>query len=948
MNTLEFLQRILPSTGTYVAFAIGKGVRPFQRYFSDLPALADACLALDSRGLDAYYCISSFVSAGSRKQENIQSTKVIPVDIDCGPGKPYATQNDGVRALLAFVTLYKLPAPMVVNSGGGLHAYWCLDQEASQEDWKGLATAFKAAAAQALFHIDTGKTGDGACVLRPLGTHNHKLLPRPVALVSLGVITSLDILRSALAGFVSKYSHTVLTSPLLKALEVKPEYPPAQAGLIVAGCNQIFQIAAKRGNVEEPLWYAALGIASYCEGADVVATTWSSGHPDYSEAGTLGKMRQWRDSATGPTLCTRFKDINPPGCEGCKLSGKITSPVRIGIRHEETAIAADAPDEEARMVPVPRPFKRTADGIKMVLDNVEIDVCNFDLYPLGQGKDEHIGYEVARYKWKRPLVGWSLLEIPVRDLAEGARDFGKHLGDAGIVPSNKTQAGYMSIMLRNFMAELNKTKAATNLYSSMGWKEDYSEFVLGGTIYKKDKDAKVIKEPIGLSRNAPKHILNAYATRGTATDWIDFTKLLNDPSLAYYRFVLGIAFGCPLWAFGGLGGVVVSLFGETGAGKTTIQNWIQSVYGNPAELLIPAVATQNATFSRLGVYNNLPATIDEMSVLPAKDTANFIYWASLGKDKPRLTSEAVERDVKKFSTMIVGSTNQSLNAKLVNAKAENTALSMRLLELTIPRHPFFAENSDKGREIYSFLHSNYGTVGALYVEHLVGLGADKLRDMVNEKLADFRTRYGVQFSGEERFWEHAIVLSDLGNEIARSMGLVSYDHTEGTKWVLSQIGAMRTGVKEQTMDCFDILGSFLNEHVGNSVAVAYTGTNTPYYDVARLPRDEILIRYNLFRKTHNDKFDSGVAYINRMFFFRWLTANGYDPKTVRQQLFDAGAINQPSTNKYSMGKDTGIKSGQIYVIGVNLSNSRLAGILNDAEATTGLGELKVVKGEGHV
>lgn len=940
MNTLEFLQRILPTTGYYACLAVARGGHPIQGLHSTIQQLADTCLKLDLKGVDTYYGISAFQDTSSRKQENVRAIKVIPVDVDCGPNKPYATQLEGAKALLEFSRTYMLPAPMVIGSGGGIHGYWVLDQETDYAAWKEVALALKAAAAQQLFHIDTGKTGDAACVLRPVGTNNYKLsYSRPVLLLSQGVICSLDSLRKALAAFVvSKHSHTSATSPLLAALEVKPDYPPAEAGLIVLNCAQIADVSNKRGNVEEPLWYTTLGVAAYCENPESVAIAWSNGHPDYTEIHTLRKMEQWRSTVSGPPSCQRFKEFNPTGCKDCKFDGKVTTPLRLGVRHKETVISASAPDEEARMVALPKPFKRTATGIKVVVDEVEIDVCPFDLYPLGQGKDEHLGYEVARYKWDRPHMGWTLLELPVRDLAEGARDFGAHLGNSGIVPANKYQSGYMSLMLRNFMAELNKTKPASNLYSSMGWKEDFSEFVLGGTIYKNTG----AKEPIGLSKNAPKHILNAYSQAGSLDDWVKFTHVLDNPNLAYYRFVLGTAFGSPLWTFGGLGGVVISLFGETGAGKTTIQNWVQSVYGNPQELLIPAVATQNATFSRLGVYNNLPATIDEMSVLPAKDTASFIYWASMGKDKPRLNADAVERDARKFSTMIIGSTNMSLNAKLVSVNAENSALLMRLLELTIPRHPFFAENSASGRKIHSFLHSNYGTAGPVYIQHLLALGADKLRAMVNESLVDFRVKYQVKFSGEERFWEHAIVLSDLGNSIAKSIGLIDYDYEKGTEWVLQQVDPLRKGVKEQVLDCFDIVGRFLNEHMGHSLVVLHTGNNVPHYDQTRVPRDEILIRYNLFRKTPSDVYSTGVVYLDRTFFFRWLTANGHDPKNLRMQLYDAGVINQPHSDRYYMGRDTGVKTGQIYVIGINLNNPRLAGVLNDVEANAGLGELKQV------
>lgn len=391
---------------------------------------------------------------------------------------------------------------------------------------------------------------------------------------------------------------------------------------------------------------------------------------------------------------------------------------------------------------------------------------------------------------------------------------------------------------------------------------------------------------------------------------------------------------------------MVSLFGETGSGKTTIQNWMQSVYGNPLELLIPAVATQNATFSRLGVYNNLPATIDEMSVLPAKDTANFIYWASLGKDKPRLTAESIEREANRFSTMVVGSTNMALTAKLLVAKTQNSALLMRLLELTIPRHSYFEDNSDKGRDIYNFVHSNYGSVGPIYISHLVSLGHDKLRDMVDDSLATFNTRYGVRFSGEERFWEHAVVLADLGNKIASDIGIIKYSYRQGTEWVLEQINMLRGNVKEQEKDCFDILGMFLSAHVGSSVSVTYTGSQPPYFDINRLTKEEIHVRHERFRDKNNEKFKYGFTYIGAACFNKWAVENSRDPNSIRRELEKEGVLRTLDRNRYYMGKNVGIATGQIIVICINLArHHRLASILNDSDAPTGAGQLTLVEND---
>ncbi len=96
-------------------------------------------------------------------------------------------------------------------------------------------------------------------------------------------------------------------------------------------------------------------------------------------------------------------------------------------------------DPLAAVVPVPKPFKRTTDGMKMVIEETDIDVCKFDLYPVGYGKDEGLGYEVVRFMWNRPHVGWTELVMRQANLAQGSRDFSTTIADQGILLFNKSQ-----------------------------------------------------------------------------------------------------------------------------------------------------------------------------------------------------------------------------------------------------------------------------------------------------------------------------------------------------------------------------------------------------------------------------------------------------------------------------------------------------------------------------
>ena len=76
----------------------------------------------------------------------------------------------------------------------------------------------------------------------------------------------------------------------------------------------------------------------------------------------------------------------PNGCSGCRFKDKIGSPARLGVQYQEVQLV-QPPDNTANQIPIPKPFKRTANGIKITIDDTDIDVCRFDIYPVGYGKD---------------------------------------------------------------------------------------------------------------------------------------------------------------------------------------------------------------------------------------------------------------------------------------------------------------------------------------------------------------------------------------------------------------------------------------------------------------------------------------------------------------------------------------------------------------------------------
>lgn len=925
MDTLDFLKKMLPEDGYYCAAAFDDGFR--QKFFDNIDDLSDYVQIVSKNGDDVYFAVSSF-SKQSRRQDYISYTKLFAYDIDVGKkDNSYATRKEAMAALVEFLGKTSLPDPTIVYSGAGLHVYWTLTEAVPPVLWAPVAASLKALATTHGLIIDPTVTTDGARILRPVGcVHTKTGNIVKVRLDSPPV--HLSELQSKLAP--APPAHLKPKGFLANSLSTAQVYPPCRAEVVQAKCQQIAWGVKNQADVTEPFWYTLIGVAAYTEDPEDTAAAWSDKHPDYSKRDTLGKLAQWKQNASGPSTCARFENARPGGCKGCPLAGKITTPASIGKSFAEAPVSATAPDPVDKILPVPRPFKRTSSGIKLTLEDTDVDVCPFDIYPVSYGRDETLGYETVRFHWDRPHEGWSLLTFRQALLVEGNRDFSTVLADQGIVLNNKKQTDLFQMMLRSYQAELRKRQALSNLYASMGWKEDNKQFVLGDTAVKVDLNGNVIEENTVLAQGTGRTSLDMYGTAGSLADWSEATKILEAANMPWHQFALGMGFAAPLFNFTGLKGLTISLYGPTGGGKTLIQYWIQSIYGDPDKLHFAAKFTQNSLFSRLAMYNNLPMTIDEATMLNDKEISDFLYWVSQGRDKARLSRSSEERAAKTWATPVIVSTNISLASKLTSSGIDTDATAARLLEVTIPQHKLFRGGSAAGQQIYTHLMSNYGLAGREFIKELIRIGDAGLRKMIDEARNSFAAKYGAKFSGEERFWEQAVILADLGSSIAKRLGLIEYDYTAGTKWVLEQLNITRTSARDNKLDAFDTLSEYLNETAYAAVTSMHTGSLAPMIDHTSLPKGEVRARFNISRPNIGAAFDKGTLLIDRSHFRKWLSLKGVDYRSFVREIEAQGADRTPN-GRQGLGKGTGTKVPPVWVLGFDLAHPRLVGILNEKD-----------------
>jgi len=965
MNTLDFLTRVLPTEGFYCAIVINAPSAPQQAFFSTVEELATHCTRVDQAGNNTYYALSTFNARGNRKQVNVKLTKALFLDIDCAPekvnqvdtgGNPvedkgYLNQYQGLAALREFLLVTGLPNPLIVSSGRGLHVYWVLDKALPPLEWQPLADALKATYKANGFRFDPAVTADSARVLRPTGTHNDKN-GAEVRVMLDAPVYSKQTLQNIL-GSVSPVGVPVpvtqaprlVQSALAAALITTPDFPPSDPTLIYNQCKQVEWAVDNQAKVEEPLWYSLMGIAAHCIDPDNTAIAWSKDHPDYDQAHTLKKLRQWQAQTTGPTTCKKFHDHRPKGCDKCGFKDNIVTPCGLGVKHDTVIVAdTDLPSGVDPMLKAPRPFKLTKVGIVRTQDGTDIEVCPFDIRPVGYGMDAHLGYETVRYKWNRPHMGWQNLVFRQAHLNDESREFATTISDQGIVLKSKKQTQGFQYMLRTYMDDLRKKRSMSDIHGSMGWKNERTQFVIGERLYKRAPDGTVDVETISLNASTGNVGKTMYSLAGSASEWAKASSILETADMPWHIFAVTNSLAGPLWALTGLNGITISLHGDTGGGKSIIQLMMQSIWGNPSKLHFSAKATHNALYSRLGTYCHLPMTIDEATYMD--NVGDFCYTVTSGRDKARLSRSAVERDVREWATSVTVSTNISFASKMSSSGVEIDAQMARLLEVNIPMHKMFAKSSDAGRMIADFLQENHGWVGDAMAKAYLRLGDVELKRRIRETTKNFVALYGIKFVGSERFWETALVICHVAGIVAEEEKVIGFDFRLGIAHIVSKVQEMRDAIASTHISGFTLVRQYLNEIAADALSVMHTPNMSPSIDQTRVPRGEIKARFDVYRNAPLDKFDKGTVMIVRKNFRIWLAQSGYDYTKLLKEVAAVGADATPSTGRCVISRDTSLKGGQQYVMGINLCNPEMLGFLDDIQQSTAnltLGQMGVIK-----
>jgi hypothetical protein len=933
MDTLDFLRAVLADMGWYCVVGLKKDSDTrIQKFYPTLEAAVEVTTQLQSNGFDAYYALATFKDGSSRKAANAQAMRSLFLDLDCGIGKPYATQTDAINALKVFCKTLGTVRPMLVNSGRGVHVYWPLVEAITTEQWLPLATRLKDLCVQHKLHADPSVTSDTARILRVPGTLNFKdEPPKPVEILSsqpifttveqwqeiLGASPPIkgfapmemdDATKALLGSFVSRFKTIILRS--------------AKG----TGCQQIGYIYTEQEKVEEPLWRAALSVANYCIDRDKAIHLISRKHPDYDAAYTNKKASETK----GPYTCASFEKLNPGGCEGCPNKGVIRSPIVLGREIEEATEEdnivveklADVPTAPAQTYVIPKypaPYLRPKNGgvakrVRGEDADIDIPIYHNDIYVVRRMVDAEVGESVL-VRLHLPKDGVREFTIPLTAIGS-KEEFRKHVAAKGVAIVKVDELMYY---ISDWVNHLQMNTIADVAKRQFGWA--YEDGAESDThIFKYPKSFVVGDKEIFADRielNPPSkptgRLFPYFRSRGTLDDWKQTTEFFNRPGFELHQFAIGVGFGSPLMIFTAINAAMVHLWSEgSGLGKTTILHCASSIWGDPMEIMTTENDTINTRMNRAEIYKNIVLPLDEITHSRAEDLSKMLKEYTHGHQRNRLDRSANVERIRgdAWQQLCISTGNRDLIEIISSFKAVSRAEAMRVLGLHVTK----ADLPDKTvtDELAIRLKQTYGTACIPFIQYVLG-DMENVRKLFMATMEKLDKAMGL--TAEERFYSAIAACSITGLIIAKRLGLINFKIAPIVDWLIRTMKKTKEEVSDISVGVDTLLNNYLAENYNNILRIKSTddGRNLKN-DMEVLvipdstPRVSLVARY---------EYDVKKLYLMIKPFKDWCSKQHLNFFTIESQLITSKA--QMVKEKKRMGKGTRMNLPSIYVLVLDCS-----------------------------
>lgn len=968
-DTLKFLKTVWPENGLYcIALPYPNGGYE-HKLFETIEAAASYALSLEDR--DVFFAVGTLIERKVWNPEKINKKtgekgvwevrcaantlahKTLIIDVDCGEDKPYASQIDALQALKNFCVAVGMPAPIINSSGGGLHCYWPFKVEIKSSDWQRIGEKFKRICKHYKFYVDMTASADRARVLRVPGTYNCKKTEKRISKTikwtdKFGdpkkIEAKFDAIIEAEGISLPKVK---VDSEALKLFEgivtLDQQRCDKDLDLIYERCQQMQRCRREGGTVGYAMRGNALSVIKFTRQKDY-SPLYVDPNPELVASQNDAMLL---DSITdNPHTCEKFEETYPEGCNGCKHKGKVKSPISLGILATETVKSVEESAKEDPLAfktetnplftptvlsepwksgtpryAIPKGYALSNDTI--VKQPTKDDdnnlfptvICPGVFYPYGLIEAD--GGEMTACCYGR--IGNSIhkeVKIPLRLFASPS-EMSSELAARGMILTSK-QTGEMVKYMSSYVQNITNALKSTEQHNQLGWKTTAEK--KPGVHTESDPEKFVLpyctisKAGVVVSEASKKlaSVSDIFGECGTLDEWKQVINVYGRQGYEGYAFGTLSALGSPLMQFTEYAGAIISMIGDSAAGKSTVLRAINSFWGKPDSFLTQS-DTQNAFMSMIGTYGSIAITADELTDLPPERVSALCYAISQGREKHAMTADRTMKENEgNWKLLLVSSSNRSLLTKLAEFKKESAAEAYRVFEFSLDTSMHRLSKSE-AEAIFPKLLKNYGHAGKIYIEYVVN-NLDRVKSMIAAMREEIDRCAETQQA--ERYWTIAVCLNLVGGQIAKELGLIDYDIEALKIWAIKQIREMRGTTTENTRGTIGTLSAYLSETIGNTITMGGQGNKSKPFFCIKEPSQRVWNRYET---------ENGLIYVDRSQLRTFIVQGGGDYHKVLQELQnDKIVVNRNKLTVLTKGSNVS-SSGQSPCVVINAAHPAMQG-----------------------
>jgi hypothetical protein len=904
-----------------------------------------------------------------RTQATATLFRSLAIDIDVGPTKPYQTQGQGWKALLRATEAIGIPTPLAISSGNGLHAYWPLTKDIDTATWVLLSTMLKLALGDHGLEIDPSKVNDPSMVLRPVGTHHKKQIPWKdvVCANDVGPFDMKELAPlAAWAGRAEAAKPAAAPAPrkVSGVMAAMSNSRDVDLTLVAQNCQQIKALLDSGGatdilgrRVDEPVWRLTMGLAKHCVDDRAAIVQIAGQHPDFDMNANLDKMAMW--NVSGPPSCVSFEAQCPGGCAGCPSKGRVTSPANVSFTNTPQIPAAvvaasnggqgipTVPSDVevppgGPLLPMPpgymlgqlgRPHQHVC---REEVDDSEegggmkqVPVAPYEMYVTGVYSDMLRNRTTAILLVRFPNDGWKEFDMPIDVLATAGKEFLVYMLSKLIMLDTLNSVNEVRKYLMRYIDFVQQQAPVGADFDGFGWQPDGSFLCghrllgspTGNTVRRLSGPAKLVGDSI--------------ITEGERDVFVDAMRMLDEPCANNVSAAVLLSTAGILGKYSGNSSFLVSIFStETTTGKSLALAAVNSLIGRHRNLLLGQRDTANAVYKMRGVLNQLPATMDELTLQDGEEAVSLAYNLSQGREKLAMDRNRNIRDPVTWEGPTIITTNHSMHQKFDEFMSQADPVKARTLELHQHDREFIqGMDGKRGTIFYQMLEDNHGFAFPELIEAIVAYGgARKFWETAEQQ---FESRVGFTFEPQERFYRSAIISGWAIGKLGKTLGLFPFDIDRVTEYLCDQVRAYRKRAADSRVDAFDIVGQFLSEHNDRIIVCReqYASGPVKNQEQVQFPVPDLAVaRMKVVFDGTNPVMPGSVLSLNQITFKKWLSRSRDSIQRVSDELLMAGAL-VAERERVTMYKGCQRDNpGQAFCITINLNHPRFVDALTSPKA----------------